>query len=205
MLARRSPRPRRSTHNQTRGPGARRGRGVHERETLSACPSFFFSPLREDFTWVSDTRKMVVLRLYIPRESRVSQLTYVSAVEPPGGSACSNILTCPDVHHHPLGSCIYALLARHARQVGPKSRATDASVCTWPTPGAPAARARRVTACRVAVVEGTLWAAKYWRERARACPSTTTTTAAVVGVGFVHGVERGEAAGGRGAGRLDAC
>ena len=51
-------------------------------------------------------------------------------VEPPGGSACSSILTYPDVHHHPLDSCICALLARHSRQVGPESRVTDASVCT---------------------------------------------------------------------------
>ena len=59
--------------------------------------------------------------------------------------------------------------------------------------------------CRAAVVEGTLWAAEYRRERARARPSTTTTTAAVVGVAIVHAVERGEAAGDRGVGRLHAC
>ena len=51
-------------------------------------------------------------------------------VEPPGGSAWRSILTCPCENHQPPGSCICALLARHARQVGPKSRVTDASVST---------------------------------------------------------------------------
>ena len=51
-------------------------------------------------------------------------------VEPPGGSAWRSILTCPCENHQPPSSCICALLARHTRQVGPKSRVTDASVCT---------------------------------------------------------------------------
>ena len=51
-------------------------------------------------------------------------------VEPPGGSAWRSILTCPCENHQPPGSCSRALLARHVRQVGPKSRVTDASVCT---------------------------------------------------------------------------
>ena len=51
-------------------------------------------------------------------------------VEPPGGSAWRSILTCPCENHQPPSSCICALLARHARQVGPTTRVTDASVCT---------------------------------------------------------------------------